>query len=83
MVRIAVIAALLSGLTACSVLVESNFNDCAFEASKATVAVDNAGTRRANRDELTHFCMKARGFDVVGADADKGSARSYRHARWF
>lgn len=81
--RIVILAASLAALPGCSVLVETNFNDCAFDAGKATVAVNNADQRRNNRDELIQYCMKARGFDVVKESADKGRASSYKHVRWF
>jgi hypothetical protein len=78
-----VIAAWLVTMAGCSVLAETNFNECAFEAGKATGTVDNPTVRRTNRDELTHYCMKARGFDVVKDSADKGKASSYKQVGWF
>ena len=84
MIRASLCAACALFLSGCATYIaEHHFDSCAFEAEKSTVTIADTQLQRARRDNYTHLCMKAYGFELINPSADKGQATSYKMTRWF
>jgi hypothetical protein len=71
-------------LCGCSVMSfgDENFYSCAFEAEKASIAVENVQERLSRRSDYLAACMRAHGFQLKDG-ADKSKADAYTRVRWF
>jgi hypothetical protein len=71
-------------LTGCAGYISNqNFDRCFLDAERMTATLADSKVQRIRRDNYTYACMKANGFDLIGEDADKAQASSYKLVRWF